>query len=92
MKVRTLRGLLLSNEKRRLIVDDGRLNHGYKVVEFHVWPDGTGVTEGVGATLSTQYDADSKMNAGDNRQIAWSYGGYSSGTNSGAGPLAIVDP
>jgi len=34
---RTLRGLLAGNELRRLVVDDGRLNHGYIVKEFHVW-------------------------------------------------------
>ena len=92
MKIRTLRGRLDTNDLRRLIVDDGRLNHGYKVKSFHVWPDATGVSEGVCATLSTQYDAISEMNAGDNRQIAWAFGGFSSGTNAGAGPLAITDP
>ena len=33
---RTLRGLLDGNEIRRLVVDDGRLNHGYIVKELHV--------------------------------------------------------
>ena len=37
MNRRTLRGRVDTNdEKRRLIVDDGRVNHGFKIVAFHI--------------------------------------------------------
>ena len=88
MRVRTLRGQLTdSAEVRRLIVDDGRLTHGYKVTMFYVWGDLVS-TNPVHAVLGTQYDMLPSANAGDNRQIAWA--GTINADNTPRG--GIVDP
>lgn len=91
MKVRSLRGQLSSTDITRLIVDDGRLTHGYKVKEFHVWPDGTGA-DGVYATLGTQYDMSAGGDARDNRQIGWAGGCWSTTATTQSSTFSIVDP
>ena len=58
---RTLRGLLGGNELRRLVVDDGRLNHGYIVKEFHVWS----------TSLSGQRNAEFVLSLNENTPDAW---------------------
>ena len=91
MRVRTLRGQLNDTLVHRIIVDDGRTNHGYIIKQFHVWPDGTG-EDGVYAVLGTQYDMVSGGNASDNRQIAWAAGCFSSTATESASTFSIVDP
>ena len=58
---RTLRGFLGGNEIRRLVVDDGRLNHGYIVKEFHVWS----------TSLSGQRNAEFVLSLNENTPDAW---------------------
>lgn len=92
MKRRTLRGQIPEGQVKRLIVDDGRLNHGYRVVSFLVAGDGN-ISAGndVTAVLGLDYDAPSTWNWGDNRQIAWA----STNIDSLAGlnaPFSVVDP
>ena len=60
-RVRTLRGFLGGNEIRRLVVDDGRLNHGYIVKEFHVWS----------TSLSGQRNAEFVLSLNENTPDAW---------------------
>lgn len=92
MKRRTLRGRAVEGQVKRLIVDDGRLNHGYKVVNFICSTDATDVTPaGVTATLSLDYDALPGWNWSDNRQIAWSSTTIYSQSEAGA-PFTLVDP
>lgn len=91
MKRRTLRGRLEDNFVHRLIVDDGRTNHGYIVKEFYVWPSGVS-DDGVFATLGTQYDMIGGANAGDNRQIAWAGSAWGTGGSTQAGAFNVVDP
>ena len=67
MRTRTLRGQLNDNDIHQIVVDDGRLSHGYVIKEFYVWPRGTG-GDGVFAILGTQYDMQAYADAGDNRQ------------------------
>jgi len=74
VKRRTLRGIVDSGVSKRLIVDDGRLNHGYRVVRFEIFPvdvqNGAADCSGV---LSLDYDGTTlEFRADDNRQIAWS--------------------
>lgn len=88
---RTLRGKLTDTLVRRLVVDDGRLDHGYRVVSFQAWPDGGGA-DGVYAVLGTQFDMTAGGDAGDNRQIAWSGSAISSTGTPQAGAFGIVDP
>jgi hypothetical protein len=91
MKRRTLRGQFVEGQVKRLVVDDGRLNHGYKVVNFYI-------SAGVGASnldsqavLSLDYDAPASWNWGDNRQIAWA--SQRVADTSGGQPLfAVIDP
>jgi len=61
----------VEGEVKRLIVDDGRLNHGYKVVNFIVAGDPDSSANDVFVTLSLDYDAPLTWNWGDNRQIGW---------------------
>ena len=91
MKRRTLRGQLIEGQVKRLIVDDGRLNHGYKVIRFIVSgiPDSSG--NDTYATLSLDYDAPFTWDWSDNRQIAWSSSGVSA-VGDVRGPWELVDP
>lgn len=88
----TLRGQLTDLIPKRLILDDGRLTSGHRIVSFQVWPDFNN-DDAVFATLGTQYDMDSSANAGDNRQIAWAVGSVdATGTNRGGQMWSVVDP
>ena len=72
MKVRTLRGRILTGETKQLIKADGMLDRGFKVERFLFWPDNSAVSIDYQATLGLDSDLGSDMNAGDNRQIGWS--------------------
>jgi hypothetical protein len=91
MKRRTLRGQVVEGQVKRLIVDDGRLNHGYRVVSFVVAPDVTTAGKDAMATLSLDYDTPLAWNWGDNRQIGWAStnGQATSGLQS---PYSVTDP
>jgi hypothetical protein len=74
MKRRTLRGIAESGISKRLIVDDGRLNHGFRVVRFEIFPvDVTSGASDCSGVLALDYDGTTQeWRADDNRQIAWS--------------------
>lgn len=92
MKRRTLRGQVLNGDVKRLIVDDGRLTHGFRVVNFVVSGDPGSSTNDAVATLSLDYDTPLAWNWGDNRQIAWaSTNIYSTDAVMGP-PFSVVDP
>jgi len=88
---RTLRGQFTEGETKRLIIDDGRLNHGYKVVNFVVSGDPASSGNDAWATLSLDYDAELIWNWGDNRQIGWSSTNISS-TGGAQAPFSLIDP
>ena len=91
MKRRTLRGQFIEGETKRLIVDDGRLNHGYKVVRFVIAGDPASSANDAWATLSLDYDAPATWDWGDNRQIGWA----STNVQGTAGlntPFSVIDP
>ena len=91
MRRRTLRGQMVEGEVRRLIVDDGRLNHGYKVTNFVISGDPGNAANDVFATLSLDFDAPSAWDWGDNRQIGWA----STTAFNVAGleaPFVLIDP
>lgn len=70
MKVLTLRGRLDNGEKKDLIIDDGRLNHGMKIKEFHVW----GIDNDSGAEMTLCLGTEnvgSQFDASNGNQIAW---------------------
>ena len=91
MRTRTLRGKLEDTNIKQLVVDDGRLTHGYKVKEFHVWVNGGGA-EGVYAVLGKEYDMVAGGDASDSRQIAWAGNAWSTGSGLTATSFSVVDP
>jgi hypothetical protein len=91
VKRRTLRGQLVEGQNKRLIVDDGRLNHGYKVVRFVAVGDPGSSGNDAYAVLSLDYDSPATWDWGDNRQIAWS-GTPIDGTGGVSKFFELVDP
>jgi hypothetical protein len=91
VKRRTLRGQFVEGETKRLIVDDGRLNHGYKVVRFVIAGDPASSGNDAFATLSLDYDAPVIWNWGDNRQIGWASTNVV-GTSGLEPPFSVLDP
>jgi len=67
----TLRGRVDAGATKRLIIDDGMLNQGHKVVEFYVWAQSIASGDDPACVLAKSYDADPSWNASDNRQIGW---------------------
>jgi hypothetical protein len=91
VKRRTLRGQFIEGETKRLVVDDGRLNHGYKVVRFVIAGDPSSSGNDAFATLSLDYDAPVTWNWGDNRQIGWASTNVQ-GTAGLEPPFSVLDP
>lgn len=87
---RTLRGILETSELRRLIIDDGRLNHGYRVTSFKVFPDvPAGGTQQTAVILGLDYDMTSNFDASDSRQIGWAMASYGGALEQA--PLQVLD-
>ena len=91
MRRRTLRGQVIEGEVKRLVVDDGRLNNGYRVTKFVISGEPTSSGNDAWATLGLDYDTPAVWNWGDNRQIGWA----STNIQSTAGaqpPFEVLDP
>ncbi len=90
---RTLRGTVLEqNGLKQLIVDDGRLNHGYRVVSFAILStDPTASTADSVGTLALAEDGARKWLLSDNRQIAWA-GHTMLGSSSPDTNMSLIDP
>lgn len=71
MKSHTLRGRVEANSVKRLVVDDGRLNHAMIVDDFHVWAISISSGDDPECALGLNYDVGANWDASDNRQIAW---------------------
>jgi len=70
MKVFTLRGRIPNGEKKTIIIDDGRLTHGMKIKEFHVW--GVDFDSFAEMTLClNEENVGSQFDASNGNQIAW---------------------
>lgn len=95
-RIRTLRGSIdteTGNIKKQLIIDDGRPNHGLKVIDFAIWTDNLNPVGGGSFHLATEVVPSALMyNAEDNRQIAWAAGGYDNNVPIDVGWRTIVDP
>jgi hypothetical protein len=104
-RIRTLRGTInlpargggdpLNSARRNLILDDGRINVGYKVVEFKVFSnDMTGGALNAFAFqchLAMGLDITSALpSAADNREIAWAC--YNTGSGESPSYFDLVDP
>ena len=91
MNRRTLRGQFVEGAVKRLVVDDGRLNYGYKVVNFVISAGVGGSSLDSQAVLSLDYDSPASWNWGDNRQIGWA--SQRVADVSGGQPIfAVLDP
>ena len=90
---RTLRGRLDElNAVKQLIVDDGRLNHGYRVVSFIILStDPTAATADSVGTLALSEDGARKWDLSDSRQIAWA-GQTMTSSSSPADYVSLIDP
>ena len=88
---RTLRGSFPEGTTRRIIVDDGRYNHGYKVISFVAAGSPDVSSNDAFATLGLSEGFDVTWDWGDNRQIAWS-GTTVSGSASIEAPFSVIDP
>lgn len=90
-KRRTLRGQVIEGTVKHLVIDDGRLNHGYRVVSFVVAGDVSTSAGDCYATLSLDYDSPLAWNWGDNRQIGWASTNVQS-TSGMQVPFSVLDP
>jgi hypothetical protein len=81
---RYLKGTLTEpNAKKDLVIDDGRLTHGFIIKSFNLWPARSGQVGDISAVLATKTTgAYLPMNASDNRQIAWAYAPFSTSLGS----------
>lgn len=90
MRIRTLRGTVVPDTTKRLIVNDGRLNHGFRIVRFVCSGDPRDATDDSFATLGLDADVPGTWDWGDNRQIAWA-STHQRATNSVDAPFELVD-
>ena len=90
MKTHTLRGRLANGEKKDLIIDDGRHNHGMKIKEFYVWGIDNDSAAEMALCLNTE-NVGSQFDASNSNQIAWASQTGAAGvpTNSS---FSLIDP
>jgi hypothetical protein len=86
--LRTLRGIALAGQPRRLVLDDGRYEHGFKVKSFIVW--GPNFTNSGFGVLSYTDTIPTQANAANNEQFAWC--NYDVGTTNLGNIQAVIDP
>jgi hypothetical protein len=90
---RTLRGTVLAQDSvKQLIVDDGRLTHGYRVLRFVILSTNPGAStaDSVG-TLALSEGGARLWTLSDNRQIGWA-GQTMTGSSSPAAEMSLIDP
>ena len=80
-KIRTLRGQLSGDGstnrfKRQLVVEDGRINVGYRVTSFRCWPFDYDQTFAFQANLSVSESGTDELDASNSSQIAWVLGNH----------------
>ncbi len=85
---RVLRGRLEDNEERRLIVDDGNPNDGWKITRFYVAGDSVNSDE-VAAKISFQQTNTGFWRWDNNLEIAWAASRQTSQATWGGFPGAI---
>lgn len=98
-RIRTLRGQMTvagNIGRLNLITSDGLVNHGLRIIRFTVWPENgwTGASDNTftGILSLDTIIAGSNMNAGDNRQFAWTFSSVSQAHSSMNPVREIIDP
>jgi len=71
--LRTLRGKIAAGDKVRLIVDDGQFTKAWTVEGFRVFPENATGPDVQGILALDQDGLTSAWDAGDSRQIGWSW-------------------
>jgi hypothetical protein len=96
---RTLRGQLVvagGVARKNVIVSDGLVNLGLKVINFKVWneqtPSGFSDQQLTGILSLDTISSGSNMDAGDNRQFAWYQSSVSAAQGNIMQPYLIIDP
>ena len=87
---RVIRGRLTDNERRRIVVDDGNFNDGWKIVRFTAAGDAVNSNE-VSAKVSLREVQTTGWDWGNSLEIAWASSRNTSEANWGGFPNAI-DP
>ena len=87
---RVIRGKLADNERRRIVVDDGNFNDGWRIVKFTAAGDAISSNE-VAAKVSYKPVATTGWDWGNSLEIAWASARNTSEANWGGFPNAI-DP
>ncbi len=87
---RVIRGRLSDNEQRRIVVDDGNFNDGWRIVRFTAAGDAVNSNE-VSAKVSLKPVPTTGWDWGLNTEIAWASSRNTSEANWGGFPNAI-DP
>lgn len=97
---RSLRGIITpvgGKADVQLILNDQLINRGLKITKFSVWPTrlyGKSTSDLVYNCILSYArlaNATVQMNAGDNSQFGWAYGGQSGGTNISVPPVTYPD-
>jgi len=93
-RLRTLRGAIelsaLGQGRRQLIVDDGLINVGYKILSWTIWPSTNFNADRWAAILSTKPEVfPVNMSATNSNQIGWN---YTFDLNDASPPVSILDP
>lgn len=90
---RYLKGTLTGdNQRKDLLVDDGRLTNGFIIKSFTMWPARSGQVGDFSAVLATKSSGASlPMNASDNRQVAWAYCPYATSLGSSIESIILPD-
>ena len=96
-KIRTLRGQITVTGgvgRKNIILSDGLINYGLKIISFTVWnKDAPTATSKFTSILSLDtISSGADMNAGDNRQFAWTFFTTSSANSAGTPTRTIIDP
>jgi len=98
-KLRTLRGQVEVTgavARKNIIVSDGLVNLGLKIISFQLWdsitPNGTGNRFHTGILSYDTISSGTNMNAGDNRQFAWNQSVVRGATGNILQPHTIIDP
>lgn len=103
-RIRTLRGSVefparaggdpVNTGRRQLILDDGRINVGYRVIDFRIWnSDMIGGSDAFAcqAHLAMGLETTSALpRASDNREISWS--AYNTSSGNILSDFRLVDP
>ena len=85
---RVIRGRLADNEQRRIVVDDGNFNDGWRIVKFTAAGDATNTNE-VAAKVSLKPVPVTGWNWSLNTEIAWAAARNTAESNWGGFPNAI---